>query len=273
MRSRACYPRIADDRLPVILLGNSNEAQGFNVADDADPSVRRFQTSGAEWAYRNYCHQGHGDTTYWAINDNVGPMGPMPSGSGVLRTHYMLDLGLALANDGILATVLSFAVGSSTFDNYSPSLNPSAYATRLQWIKNGLAQMPQHKQPILVTGQGMASEGTYLFDVAQAELMTALRADLGYPTMKVCVIRAPFTAGYTHFNEYSGLIGRQNSYVAGEPLSTLAYNDTMTFVDDTSNIGGQIHGVHFDAPSGRKLAIGPDDATTRSLITAIRQLM
>jgi hypothetical protein len=47
----------------------------------------------------------------------------------------------------------------------------------------------------------------------------------------------------------------------------------MTYIDDNTLVPGNIHGIHFDGPSARKLAIGPDDSNTVSIVTALQQLI
>lgn len=264
--------RQTSGRLPLILFGDSDAAAGYVHADNAHASVRYAQ-AGQEWAYHQYCHQGEGNAAAWCIKDEIGPLGPFP-GTGIMRTTYMLDLGLALTAAGIPATILAYGVGSSTFDTYSPTLNPTAYATRNTWVRAMLGQMPGHLDPILITDQGMAGQGTYNWSDAMTTLMAALRTDLGYSDMKVCLIRCPWTAGSSD-GENAGRIALQNYYrdTVDPSRCLIAVNDAMTYIDDTTLAQGLAHGVHFDSVAARKLAMGPDDATTTSIITVIKQLM
>jgi hypothetical protein len=257
------HNRTASGRLPIILFGDSDAAQGYSHIGDYDASVRAFQPA-VEWACHMFCHQGEENPATWVIRDEIGPIGPFVA-TGILRGSWLLDLATKFVAAAVPVTFLAYPVGSSNQDAYDPIYNAAAYNVRLNWIKARLAQMPNHRQPILLTDQGIAGATSYgTWADSTTRLMTALRADLGCPTLGICMIRAPATI------ENPTLIAEQNLYPPTDPLCTVAYNDTMTYVDDTTLVGGQVTGVHFDAPGGRKLAIGPDDVNTTAVWTALQ---
>jgi hypothetical protein len=267
-----CLPARGPE-LPLLCIGDSDMAQGYLHIEDCDPSVRLFNPM-ARSAYHNWCHSGG-----WEIRDEIGALGPR-LGNGFLRGSYTLDLGLALTNLGIPVALLEYAIGSTSFNDYSPSLSPANYAARLAWFKARLDQMPGHLDPILLCDHGMAGQPSPLWHVAAAETFAALRTDLGYPNMKICQIKAPLTAG-DHVGAFHDIYSLQIAYAETDPLCRLAWNDATTYVGDASltpgmvgnGVGAEGSWVHFDAPSGRKLAIGPDDSTTTSIITVLRQMI
>ena len=272
---RSSYPgpasRVTSGRLPIVVFGDSDAAQSYVHASNCAPTVRGIR-SGIEFACHMYCHQGEGNDAVWITKNTIGPMEPV-LGSGILRGSWLLDLGEKLEELGVPATFLSYAHGGTNFGAYRPIASAEYgiwdtvnYETRNAWVLARLAEMPNHQEPVLLTDQGMAGIGaSNVWDIEMTILMAALRRDLGCPSMRVVQVRCPAGFGWA-------MIGQQNYYASTDPLCKLAWNDTMTFVDDNTLAQGQLGGIHFDAPSSRKLAIGPDDATTQSVVTALQQL-
>jgi hypothetical protein len=134
-----------------------------------------------------------------------------------------------------------------------------------------LAKIPAHQDPIVLLDYGLTGTGSVPWGDAMTTLMTALRSDFGVPHMKVILIRAPYT--FISDGAYAATTAAQNAYAATDPYCYLAWNDTMTYVDNTTLAEGQHNGSHFDRAGGRKLAVGPDDTTTQSVLTAMTSLL
>lgn len=249
------------------MLGSSDMAQSYVHISEYPANLRRFQT-GQESAYRMYCHQGESNPVTWITSDEIKPIGPV-FGNGFLRGNMMLDLGDHFTIAGIKATFLNYAVGSSTFDDYSPSLAPTAYATRLNWLRQRMAQMPSHRDPVLIIDQGMSGIGSVAYGTAMTELITALRTDLACSTMRIILVTPP-KSGMGTVPAWIALEALEEEWAASDQYTTLAHNYDATFVNDTTLVEGQATGVHYDSASARILAIGPDSSRVRSIATGVR---
>lgn len=265
MRRRSSgFSDLLSNRIPIIRLGQSNIASRYQDAAGNCGAVQLGEQD-AIHVYHTYTHNmaGAPQTSERATWERIKPHPVGTPEAGNAKYHWGLDLATGLGALGLRVAILDWCIGGTGLDYWAPSEAASEYDTFIVWIQARLAELTTPQQPIILFDQGESGIGTCdTWALGMADLMSALRTDLAYPTLGVVLQQVPANgASYD-----AGIAASKATYVAGDARSRLAYVTTQTFVTDIPNL-------HIDAAGGRKLAIGPDAAGVVSYITGIKSLL
>jgi hypothetical protein len=265
MRRRSSgFADLLSSRIPIIRLGQSNIASRYQDAA-GNCGVVQMGEQDAIHVYHTYSHNmaGAAQTSERATWERIKPHPVGTPESGNAKYHWGLDLATGLSALGLHVAILDWCIGGTSLDYWAPSEAASQYDTFIVWIQARLAELTTPQQPVVLFDQGESGNGTCSsWAAGMADLMSALRTDLGYPTMGVVLQQVPENG-----SSYSAEIAAsKDTYAAGDVHSRIANITTQTFVTDIPNL-------HIDAVGGRKLALGPDAAGVVSYLTGIKSLL